>query len=541
MRVSAEVIDPHTQSHRLCGIWSTASARNSALDSIDEVTARSAWKARRGDASIEKDSAPLPQVTSASLDALRAYALGNKAASAGEWREAINFYERALGIDPGFSLAHAAMARAYVALSDRPAALPHLDKALQLQDRLTERDRLYLDAWSAELRIPGKALARWKLLASLYPDLQAGPANASWQLYQLNDYAAAQKYAQAANLPQGLMQGVIIDQIGRVQLAQGKMQLALESFGKANKLQPGVSLRRLASAMAVKEQHARAVATIEAMSHTGYSSNDLVQYIDLATLAADQAMWKKADDKLREAISRSGDAGSSLSREFSLISTAVKLVQRPAELSEGELRRLAQAQLKALQRPDNPKAIDDAVMSLVAAYMAQRAGHNGVAVDVLAALKPWEPTLAGTVFDKMLAVVKAEDERLSGRPEEAVLRLQGQIDGTELVQTRVALRAALAASGRNEEALQQAQWLLQHRGRAYMESNASQVLQALNVLDTRMAHLYAADALLAVQSTQPAADQVAELLRVWPRDRLPDYLRRKTDSILPASKQKTTL
>jgi putative peptide modification system cyclase len=541
LRVNVEVIDPATQgtvhSESVEGRGDAASA----LNSIDKVTAE--LRATLGETlkTIDKDSEPLPQVTTSSLDALRAYALGNKAASRGQWREAKDLYERAIALDPDFALAHAAIARAYVALSDRPSALPYLDRALNTKGRLTERDRLYLDAWSAELRLPGKALARWELLASLYPDQQAGPANASWQRYQINDFEAARKFAEAANLPQGLMQGVIVDQIGRVQLAQGKVDEAWKTFEKAERLQPGVSARRIASTLAVQERHDRALAAIGSMKESGFSSSDLVRYIDLATLNADRASWPDAERGLREGLSRSAAAPASLAREFAMIAMAVKLVQRPQDVREADLRTLAKQHLAALNAPDNPKASDDAFMALTAAYMAQRAGHAQLATEVLREVEAWKPRLSGTIFDKMLAIVEAEADRLAGRPEAAVRRLQAQLDGTELVQTHVALRAAWAAMGRHDEALSQASWLLDNRGRAYMEANAAQVLQTLNVLDTRMAHVYAAEALMGSERPTLAAKQVADLLRVWPRERLPDYLRRRTESILPASNANTTL
>jgi hypothetical protein len=193
-----------------------------------------------------------------------------------------------------------------------------------------------------------------------------------------------------------------------------------------------------------------------------------------------------------------------------------------------------------LERPGNAKAADDAFMALVAAYLAQRSGYSSVANRVLEALEQWEQPLAGTVFEKMAIVVRAENERLAGHPEAAIRRLKGELDGTELVQARVAMHASLTAAGHDEEALVHAEWLLSHRGRAYMEANAAQVLQTLNVLDTRLAHLHAAEAMAAMEKAEPANQRVEALLTVWPRDRLPAYLERKVDVILPASKQKMT-
>ena len=78
VRVSAEVIDPHTQT-TVYAESADGSGAASTLDSIDTVTA--ALRGKLGEAleSVEKDSAPLPQVATGNLDALRAYALGQKA------------------------------------------------------------------------------------------------------------------------------------------------------------------------------------------------------------------------------------------------------------------------------------------------------------------------------------------------------------------------------------------------------------------------------------------------------------------------------
>jgi putative peptide modification system cyclase len=539
VRISAEVIDPHNQT-TVYAEYADGKGAASALASIDEVAA--ALREKLGEALevVQRDSTPLPEVTTQSLDALRAYALGQGAFGRGEWREALELYGRAVKIDPKFALAHLAMSRVYVALSDRPAALPSLDKALALKERLPPRDRLYLDAWEAELRIPGQALPRWKLLASMYPDYFAGQANASWYLYVLNDFDAAREYANAVNAPQVASVERIVDLIGRIQLVKGQTRDAIATFKRADALQAGTSTRRQAAVLAIQEQHAHAIILIESAPHSGFASDDPVRYIDLVTMAADQARWNEADALLKKVHEEVSTKTPMLAREFALIAASVKLVHQPGHLNEADFMALAKSELTALERPGNAKAADDAFMALVAAYLAQRSGYSSVANRVLEALEQWEQPLAGTVFEKMAIVVRAENERLAGHPEEAIRRLKGELDGTELVQARVAMHASLTAAGHDEEALVHAEWLLSHRGRAYMEANAAQVLQTLNVLDTRLAHLHAAEAMAAMEKAEPANQRVEALLTVWPRDRLPAYLERKVDVILPASKQKMT-
>lgn len=536
VRISAEVIDPHNQT-TVYAEYADGKGAASALASIDKVAA--ALREKLGEALevVQRDSTPLPEVTTQSLDALRAYALGQGAFGRGEWREALELYGRAVTIDPRFALAHLAMSRVYVALSDRPAALPSLDKALALKERLPPRDRLYLDAWEAELRIPSQVLPRWKLLASMYPDYFAGQANASWYLYVLNEFEAAEKYALAASPPHAPLRGIATDRLGRIQLARGRSSEALATFKRANHLQPGVSTRRQAISFAVMEQHSRALAAIEEIPQSGYASDDPIRNIDLVTFAADQGRWQLADSRLRSALEQVESSNPVLAREFALISASVKVIAHPGQLAERDFMALADAELAALEQPNNAKDKDDAFMALVAAYLGQRAGYSSVATKVLKDIEGWEEPLAGTVFHKMLTVVRAENERLAGSPEAAAQRLEGELDGTELVQTRVAMHAALVAAGRHKEALRQAEWLLAHRGRAYMEANAAQVLQASNVIDTRIASLQAAEAMVAIQEAGPAAEKIEAFLAAWPKDHLPDHLRRRVDAILPASKQ----
>jgi hypothetical protein len=257
----------------------------------------------------------------------------------------------------------------------------------------------------------------------------------------------------------------------------------------------------------------------------------------LATLAADQARWQLAETRLQEALKQVGTASPMLAREFALIAASVKLIDRPGQLVERDFMTLANTQLAALEQPHNAKAKDDAFMALVAAYLGQRAGYSSVATKVLKELSRWEKPLSDSIFNKMLAVVQAENERLAGHPDAAIRRLENEIGGAELVQTRVAMLTALSAAGRNKEALKQADWLIEHRGRAYIEANAAQVLQTLNVIDTRIAVLQAAEAMMALQETGPAAEKLDAFLDAWPRNRLPVHLRLRADAILPASKQ----
>jgi tetratricopeptide (TPR) repeat protein/predicted Ser/Thr protein kinase len=95
-------------------------------------------------ASIEQLDRPLSQVTTSSLEAFRAFALGAERMGAGDNLGAIKHLERATELDPNFAMAWWFMASAYLnaGVGNRPA---FIDKAFALRDRLGEGERLSLE------------------------------------------------------------------------------------------------------------------------------------------------------------------------------------------------------------------------------------------------------------------------------------------------------------------------------------------------------------------------------------------------------------
>lgn len=143
------------------------------------------------------------------------------------------------------------------------------------------------------------------------------------------------------------------------------------------------------------------------------------------------------------------------------------------------------------------------------------------------------------VLADLRAIVEAQQLALSGDRAAAIARLP--VSDGDLFQTRVTLYTLLHESGRHAEALQQARWLLLHRGRAYIEANASQTLQPLNVADARLAQLWMAESLHALGRSQEAREQAQAFARAWPLPNLPAYLRSRVERMLSDSKAKITV
>ena len=94
--------------------------------------------------SIKKFDAPIEQATTSSLEALKAFSQGNEQKMVGGPLEAIPFYKRATELDPNFALAYARLAVTYDNLFQTELAEQYSQKAFDLRDRVSERERFYI-------------------------------------------------------------------------------------------------------------------------------------------------------------------------------------------------------------------------------------------------------------------------------------------------------------------------------------------------------------------------------------------------------------
>jgi tetratricopeptide (TPR) repeat protein/predicted Ser/Thr protein kinase len=92
-------------------------------------------------ASIRASSAPLAQVTSSSLEAVRLYTRGRQRLLAGDPNGAIALMQKALEVDPNFAMALEGIGVAYTNLRDMGRAEQYIGRAAGLADRVPEVER----------------------------------------------------------------------------------------------------------------------------------------------------------------------------------------------------------------------------------------------------------------------------------------------------------------------------------------------------------------------------------------------------------------
>lgn len=155
-------------------------------DIIAQVDLLSLKLAARLGVSTEAQEAKrgLAEAMTNNLEAYRCYSLAVEKAYGLQSADAIALLEKSVSLDPQFAMAYARIGYTYaVRWSFGEKARPYLERAFQLSDRLTEKDRLHIAAWYAvanfdnpgairsfqELveRYPLEVEAYWRLSASL--------------------------------------------------------------------------------------------------------------------------------------------------------------------------------------------------------------------------------------------------------------------------------------------------------------------------------------------------------------------------------------
>jgi eukaryotic-like serine/threonine-protein kinase len=125
----------------------TAAAKEKVLDALGEAASKLRGELGESLATVQNFDVPLADATTSSLEALKAYSLGEKAVSEqGSKTAALAYYQRALELDPNFAMAYRAVSLLYATLGERSRAVAYQTKAFQLREHASEREKLSIDA-----------------------------------------------------------------------------------------------------------------------------------------------------------------------------------------------------------------------------------------------------------------------------------------------------------------------------------------------------------------------------------------------------------
>ncbi len=126
----------------------TASGKEQVLSALGDAATKLRGKMGESIASVRKYNALPENVTTPSLEALQAYALGKQTMDvANDYAAAIPLFERAVSLDPNFAMAYLRLAQSYQPLSENDRCAENARKAYALRERVSESEMLGISSF----------------------------------------------------------------------------------------------------------------------------------------------------------------------------------------------------------------------------------------------------------------------------------------------------------------------------------------------------------------------------------------------------------
>ena len=120
----------------------TAAAKEKVLDALGRAAAKLRGELGESLATVQKFDVPLEQATTSSLEALKAYSLGEKAYREKGSAAALPYFQRAIQLDSQFAMGYWGVGTTYDSLSESGRASEYYNKAFQLREHASEREKL---------------------------------------------------------------------------------------------------------------------------------------------------------------------------------------------------------------------------------------------------------------------------------------------------------------------------------------------------------------------------------------------------------------
>jgi putative peptide modification system cyclase len=519
VRLTAEVVDPQTQTT----VWSESAdgaGEASVLPSIDTINRQ--LRARLGEAmsTVSENSRPLEKVATNNLDALRTYSLALKHVARAKFADALTFLHEALKLDPQLAAAHLQIARIMANSGRNEDARKELELALSNREHLTTRDTLLAEAHLASIQSPRASLDKWKLIADTYPDFSVGTgtyAYLAWNIGNRYDDDVFAK-ARASAQPQNPNRGPATHLLGILNLGSERYAEALGNFKDAEANGFGFKPYH-ASTFAAQRNYDEAEKLLPA-TPTQFDANAALGTINellrisLQLARGDAAATTTALQRARQ-IGGAGAAFTNALGDNELAIFGVDAAARPRALT-------ALADARQAFKPD------DAIQSrasggrvLVLAYLAARAGDATAAKTAVEDVERRMTLADFPVLAALDAVANAQISLAKGDAANARTVLLPLIDGSEPCIVHVVLMDAYTRESDYKHALEHAQWLAAHRGRAYAEYNLDKALMPFNVAQSNLAWLSAAELSAKLGDQATARSSLARFKQDWRDDGQP--------------------
>ena len=162
----------------------------SFLEMVDELTRKVKAHFQLSEQEIAEDiDEDIGKITTSSPEALKHYIEGRKYHLLREYEKSIEILEKAVAIDPEFAMAYRSLAASYGNIGFIPQQKQSMEKALELSDRLSVRERYFIEAdhLRRSEKTTDKAIEAYEKLLELYPDDPSANHNLALAYWSLGE------------------------------------------------------------------------------------------------------------------------------------------------------------------------------------------------------------------------------------------------------------------------------------------------------------------------------------------------------------------
>lgn len=183
----------------------SASAKEKVLDALGNAASNLRRELGESLATLQNFDVPLEEATTSSLEALKAFSLGQKAVREKGPAAALPYHQRAIELDPKFATGYNGVGSDYYSLSELGRAREYLSKAFQFRTHASEREQLDI--------------------ASGYYEIVTGELEKAAEIYE--QWIASYPRDQSAHL-----------NLGNMYSSQGQYEKSISAFRESNRLDP---------------------------------------------------------------------------------------------------------------------------------------------------------------------------------------------------------------------------------------------------------------------------------------------------------------
>jgi tetratricopeptide (TPR) repeat protein len=171
----------------------TAASKEQVLDALGEAASKLRGELGESLATVQKFDVTLSEATTSSLQALKAYSLGEKAHGEKGPAAAMPYHQRAIELDPNFVLGYEGVGVDYSVLSETGRASEYFTKAFRLSAHASEREKLHMTA-DYYSNVTGEV---YKAAQTYQEEIQAYPRDYRAQFDLGNEYGSLGEWEEA--------------------------------------------------------------------------------------------------------------------------------------------------------------------------------------------------------------------------------------------------------------------------------------------------------------------------------------------------------